>query len=203
MTAISDSHAVTDVQRVALKIFLENGSVVKPRAIVPIFHRWIQTQAVDGLLIDVADYTHVPAGPSVLLVAHEGHYALDRTDNEPGLLYARTQPLEGAPAERWTRIARMLMHAARLLEQDTTLEDAVRFRSNEIKFIANDRLLAPNDAITLAALRPDLESFLGVLSDGDGWDLSPDTDPAARFTVRAITPKTTPIETLSTRLQSV
>jgi len=203
VTALSDSLTATDVQRVALKIFFESESAVDPRAIVPVFHRWIQTQAVDGLLIDVADYTHVPSGPSVLLVAHEGHYVLDRTRNRLGLRYARTQPLEGAPAQRWTHIAQTLMHAARLLEQDNTLEGAIRFRSNEIEFVASDRLLAPNDPSTLAALRPDLESFLGVLSAGDGWHLSQDPDPAVRFTVRAITPKTTSIETLSTRLQSV
>ena len=40
------------------------------------FHRWIQTRAVDGLLIDVADYTHLKDGPQVLLAGHEGNYSM-------------------------------------------------------------------------------------------------------------------------------
>ena len=76
---------VGDLQRVALKVFLTDDSVLDPRDAIPVFHRWIQTHAVDGLLIDVADYAHLPTGPTVLLVAHEGHYSLDRTHGRLGL----------------------------------------------------------------------------------------------------------------------
>ena len=58
---------VDDLQRVALKVFLTNDSELDPRDAIPVFHRWIQTQAVNGLLIDVADYAHLPSGPAVLL----------------------------------------------------------------------------------------------------------------------------------------
>ncbi len=36
---------------------------------IPLFHRWIQEQAIDGhLLIDVHDYSHIQQGPGILLV---------------------------------------------------------------------------------------------------------------------------------------
>ena len=36
-------------------------------------------------LIDVADYSHVPDGPGVMLVAHEGFFSLDQENHQPGL----------------------------------------------------------------------------------------------------------------------
>ena len=80
-TAVSATPRTSDVanlHRIALKIFLDDESVLEPADVIPVFHRWIQTQAVDGLLIDVADYSHMATGPCVVLVAHEGHYVLDR-----------------------------------------------------------------------------------------------------------------------------
>jgi hypothetical protein len=32
-------------------------------AVIPVFHRWIQEQIFDELLLDVANYSHVPDGP--------------------------------------------------------------------------------------------------------------------------------------------
>ncbi len=55
---------VTDLQRIGLKFFFEGtgeatrkgAAPLRPRDFIPVFHGWIQTHAVDGLLIDVADY---------------------------------------------------------------------------------------------------------------------------------------------------
>ena len=35
------------------------------------------------MLIDVADYRHVPAGPGVLLIGHEANYSLDNRREPP------------------------------------------------------------------------------------------------------------------------
>ena len=76
--------SVDTLQRFGLKLFLQSGQEVDPKSLIPVFHRWIQTGAVGGLLIDVADYTHLAEGPSVLLVGHEGNYAFDYRDDGPG-----------------------------------------------------------------------------------------------------------------------
>ena len=157
MTAVSAAPRAPDVanlQRIALKIFLDDEAAVEPADVIPVFHRWIQTQAVDGLLIDVADYSHMATGPCVLLVAHEGHYVLDRAGGRLGLQYARRRPLDGPLQDRLAVLGRILLRAGRLLETDRSLPGPVRFRGNEIECIANDRLLAPNIAETLTALGP-------------------------------------------------
>ena len=107
------------LQRFSLKIFAEPASAGEPSTIIPVFHTWIQEHAVPGLLIDVADYTHLVDGPSVLLAAHEANYALDETGGRPGLSYTRKQPLEGTFGERLAVAAAALITAARRLEQDT------------------------------------------------------------------------------------
>ena len=63
--------------------------------LIPVFHRWIREQAMPELLIDVADYSHVPAGPGVMVIGHEANYSVDNRENRLGLLYNRRAALEG------------------------------------------------------------------------------------------------------------
>ena len=201
MTAVAPAaHDAAAVQRIALKVFLDERSALSPRDVIPVFHRWIQTRAVDGLLIDVADYTHLPTGPLVLLVGHEGRYVLDRGDDRLGLQYVRTQPLDGPLDTRLRTVARMLVRAARLLENDAALPGPVRFRGDEIDWVANDRLLAPNTPETLSAVRPAFESFLATLSDGASWALTSRAGPGAPFGIHALTATGGPLEALAGRL---
>ncbi|MDA1093139.1 MAG: hypothetical protein O3A25_07705 [Acidobacteria bacterium] len=186
--------AADDVQRVALKVFLTDDSELEPAAAIPVFHRWIQTHAVDGLLIDVADYTHLPSGPSVLLVAHEGQYALDRTGGRLGLQYTRTRPLEGTLSERLLTIWHTLLGAARTLETEATLTGPVRFERHVVDCIAIDRLRAPNTPATLAALRPPLDLFLSQVTAQAQWSLTQDQEPGAPFRVTARTSPSTPFD---------
>src|ERR1700761_9533692 len=60
---------------------------------VPIFHHWIQNQSLPNhLLIDVANYDHVHAGPGTLIVAREANIHMDHGQNQLGLLYVRKLP---------------------------------------------------------------------------------------------------------------
>ena len=197
VTAAADIGAL---QRIAVKLFLTDDAVLEPRSVIPVFHRWIQTHAVDGLLIDVADYSHMATGPCVLLVAHEGHYALDRTDGRLGLQYTRTRPLEGPLADRLASITRTLLGAAQLLETESTLTGPVRFAGNEIECVANDRLLAPNDGATLAAIRPALDRVLTAWLHSTAWTLTRMPDPRAPFRVTARAEQATPLATIAARL---
>ncbi len=190
------------VQRIGLKVFLDDDAVLSPRDVIPVFHRWIQTRAVDGLLIDVVDYTHLPTGPLVLLVGHEGRYVLDRGDDRLGLQYVQTQPLAGPLETRLRTVAGMLVRAARRLESDATLPGPIRFRGDEIDWVANDRLLAPNTPDTLSAVRPAFEAFLRTLSDGAPWTLTPRTGPGTRFGIHARTTDGAPFAALAGHLDA-
>ena len=134
-----------DLQRLSIKLFAEPNSDVKQPEFVPIFHSWIQKQKIkDHLLIDVADYKHVPEGPGIMLVAHEGNFATDESEGEPGLLYQRKRFLEGSLAERLKTVLKAALQAVELLEQEPYLKERIRFDRNHFQVISNDRLNLPN-----------------------------------------------------------
>ncbi len=67
--------------KLSIKLFADGVPSVAPDAFVPVFHSWIRDNALPGhLLIDVADYAHVPDGPGTLIVSHEANIHLDQED---------------------------------------------------------------------------------------------------------------------------
>src|SRR5262245_58264691 len=76
--------------RLSLKLFaaqpIARGDLHR---FIGVFHRFIQEAAVPGLLIDVADYAHVPDGPGVILIGHEVDYGIDLARGRTGLLTLR------------------------------------------------------------------------------------------------------------------
>lgn len=141
------------VTRVSAKLWLAEPDAVSATAAeyIPVFHRWIQEGAVDGLLIDVADYGHVPDGPGVILIGHEGDHSLD-LNGGPGFRYEAKRS-SGDPENQ---ISDALVHVARgaaLLEADASL-DEVRFDITRIRVAIADRLHAPNDDASLTQLTP-------------------------------------------------
>src|SRR5882724_7078916 len=79
------------IQHVRVKIFARQPAPADLGAAIPVFHRWIQDRVCPEMLIDVADYRHVPNGPGVMLIGHEANYSLDQTKGRLGLLYSRKQ----------------------------------------------------------------------------------------------------------------
>ena len=149
--------------KLAFKFFVKDASALTGHEFVPLFHKWIQQHKVaDHLPIDVADYEHVHNGPGTLLITHEANFAMDRADGKLGLLYVRKQPIAAATfGERLRAIARPVLEAAQRLEED--LAGKIKFRTDEFAFRIYDRLLGPNNPQTLAAIKPDLESFIAEL----------------------------------------
>lgn len=190
------------LQRFSLKIFAEPASAGEPSTIIPVFHTWIQEHAVPGLLIDVADYTHLVDGPSVLLAAHEANYALDETGGRPGLSYTRKQPLEGAFGDRLAVAAAALITAARRLEQDTArmTGGGIVFPGNEIEFASNDRLAAPRTPDTESALREELAAFGDRLFGDADVEVQPLDDPV-RLGFSLKTAGTVPLDMLLSRVE--
>lgn len=161
-----------DLQRIGVKFFVEDTSF-EVRDLVPIFHSWIKDQIVeDHLLIDVHNYSHVHQGPGILLVGHEGNFSLDLTDGLPGLYYYRKQPLEGSIHDRLSLIIETGLKACRRLEDEPDLNGAIKFRGDEVRINANDRLLAPDDGETFESLKPVLSEVLSKLFDGAEFELT-------------------------------
>lgn len=171
------------LQHVNVKIYLDGRLGVDLGRFIEVFHDWIREQTLDELLIDVADYRHVPAGPGVLLVGHEADYSMDHADNRYGLRYNRKAPLDGTNVDRFRCAFGSALHACRLLEDRLAPEGSLRFSRQEFELFINDRALAPNTPETYEAAKPDLEAFLNdVLGHGD-FSVEHRDDPRTLFGV--------------------
>jgi hypothetical protein len=105
----------SNVQHVNIKIFADKADIDLVDAI-PIFHQWIQDRVAPELLIDVADYKHVPDGPGIMLIGHEADYSLDETGGRLGLLYNRKVAVEGNAQAALSQAFDSALSAAKRLE---------------------------------------------------------------------------------------
>jgi hypothetical protein len=189
-----------DLHKFGIKFFTVDGDRLDILKLIPMYHRWIQQGALEDLLIDVADYSHVPGGPGVMLIAHEGNYALDETGRERGVLYYSKQQLADELPERFARVASKALKAAQLMSRDAELEGALKVPGNRLQFFANDRLVAPNTDAAYTELEPALQAFLERLYAGAPYTVTRETDPKERLSVRVQAEKEVALETLLSRL---
>ena len=172
--------------KIAVKFFVDDAAPVSGDVFVTVFHRWIQQQAVtDHLLVDVADYAHVPDGPGTLLVAHEANIAMDRDEGRLGLLYQRKQPLAGDFATRLRTVVAIARDACRRLESDPSLK-GMKFRTDQLLIRLNDRLAAPNTNETLQQHRRDIEAVAAETLGVRAVTLQRPDDPRVLFQVLAV-----------------
>lgn len=151
------------LQRLCVKVFADPSPGFDEGALIGVFHDWIRRRVPLGTLVDVADYRHVPDGPAVMLITHEGNFSLDRAQQRTGLLYQRKTTLPGDTGERLVEVTRHALAACRLLEQDPRIGTDLGFRPGELLIIANDRLLAPNTDEVYTDLEPHLRRLGEVL----------------------------------------
>jgi hypothetical protein len=170
-----------ELYRLGIKLFATDSAAVKVKDFVPVFHSWIQRQCVEGhLLVDVHDYSHIQNGPGILLVAHEGNFCTDMAEGKLGLAYFRKQPAGTGFESHLSAALKSARQAAALLEQEPAFEGRLRFQKDELLVIANDRLLAPNDAATFTTLKASLVKVFGA--EARLMHASP--NPKDRLTVR-------------------
>ncbi|MGW8181161.1 MAG: hypothetical protein ACWGQW_20720, partial [bacterium] len=150
----------------------------------PVFHQWIQQQAIsDHLLVDVHDYSHVPQGPGILLYGHEGSFSLDLAENRAGLLYQRTRPSCDSLERELSSVFRTLLKGCNLLQSQRLAGRSIQFKTDELKVVLHDRLNAPNTAETFGSLEPVLSEFLQHILQGSSFTLSHQSDPREQFSV--------------------
>lgn len=156
-----------EARKVQIKLFLDGASEsLDPDPFVPVFHRWIRENTLNEVLVDVTDYAHVKHAPAVLLVGHGSDYAIDFAEGRPGLLYSRKREAPSSAVECVVDALRRALVAASKLEQETSLPFPVRFRTDEILFRVNDRLLAPSTEETRAQITPVVREAFGKAFDG-------------------------------------
>jgi hypothetical protein len=154
-----------DAQKLQVKVFASSHDGLTAETFIPIFHDWIKNHALDELMIDVANYAHVPKGPGVVLIGHNYDTFIDESDGRFGVLHNRKR---GGPAaaERVAEAFRRALQAAALLEAEPALGGKLRFSTGEFLVRVNDRLAAPNTDATHAALAPEIEAVAKRLFGG-------------------------------------
>jgi len=161
-----------ELQHVNVKLLVSKPEEVALEPLIPVFHGWIQEQVFEELLLDVADYRHVHAGPGVVLVGHQANYSVDNTDERMGVRYNRKAALNGSNQDRLCQAMRAAAVACQRLEKEPRLKGTLGFNGREMELFINDRLLAPHDDATREALRAEFEGFFEKLFGGSEYSLS-------------------------------
>ena len=169
------------LQHVNVKLLLENPAHVDLEPLIPIFHGWIQKQVFEEMLLDVADYRHVPGGPGVMVIGLQADYSVDNTDHRLGVRYNRKAGLDGSNADRLKQAARAALAACVKLEQEPRMDGKLKFNGQEIELFINDRLLAPNTDASRAAADAELQAFAKKLFSGAYYTLAYQKDPRRLF----------------------
>jgi hypothetical protein len=192
-----------ELQHVNVKLLVKNPEEVDLEPLIPVFHSWIQGQVFEELLLDVADYRHVPAGPGVVLIGHQGNYSVDNTDNRLGVRYNRKAALDGGNQDRLKQAARAALTACQRLEAEPGLKGKLRFNGQEVEVFINDRLLAPNREGTLEAFKADFQGFSRKLFGNGDYSLSyAGGDPRGLFAVSVKASKSHSVADLLNNLAS-
>jgi hypothetical protein len=176
-----------EFQHVNVKLFVKNAEQVDLEALVPVFHGWIQNQGSGELLLDVADYRHVPSGPGVVLIGHQGNYSLDNAGGRLGVRYNRKAPVEGTNHDRLVRATQAALSACRRLETEPSLGGTIQFNGRDIEVFINDRLLAANTLETRVALDSEFRTFFSTLFGEVEYTVSYPQDSRSLFSVHVRT----------------
>jgi hypothetical protein len=170
-----------ELQKIGVKVFATAPNEIPLTDFIDIFHSWIQ--ASDGVYHDVADYSHMQAGPGIVLVANHANVSIDEVDHRRGLLYSQKAHLDGSNQEKIRTVFRAAFDNCRRLEQEPLLRGKLKFLTNDLVFFVNDRFLAPNTEDTLTKLKPELETALGGLFGERNFALERNLNARQRFSV--------------------
>jgi len=186
-------------KRIAVKFpTTEPGAAVDFTPFIPLFHRFIQQQSVEGLLLDVADYAHVPNGPGVVLIGHDVDYGIDSVGGQAGLLTVRKragdQPLE----ELLVDTLRKALGVVQAIEEDGSAK--LRFDVGSVEISVLDRLSAGNDDAGFVAAKPAIESAVSKLFGSASVSRVATDDPRKPLGFEAKAAEAADVKTLLDRL---
>jgi hypothetical protein len=166
-----------DAQRISVKVYCEEPGSLASDDCLRVFHTWVRERTLDEVLVDVADYRHVPRGPGVLLVCHHANYGVEEGDGRLGLAFSRKCDVLGTWEERLASAFRSVLTACLLLEQTRAFAQRPRFSVSDLRVRVHDRLRAPNEPESYAALEPGLVAALSRIYGGSRFELTRGTDP--------------------------
>ncbi|MEO6165605.1 MAG: hypothetical protein ABIP88_15850, partial [Candidatus Binatia bacterium] len=153
-----------ELLKLNVKFFVEQPSTIALTDFIEIFHSWIQ--ATDGVYHDVADYSHMQAGPGIVLIASDANVSIDDSGARRGLLFCQKTPLAGSNQDKLRAAIRAALVNCRKLEGEPALHGKLRFAANEARVSLNDRLVGENSPAAFDALKGDVEAVAKELFGG-------------------------------------
>lgn len=163
-----------DLQKLNVKVFVEPSGNVALTDFIEIFHSWIQ--ASDGVYHDVADYSHMQAGPGIVLVANDANVSIDEAGDRRGLLFSQKAPLAGSNQDKIRTVIRAALDNCHKLEAEPALKGKLRFAANEAVLSLNDRLAGENSPAAFDALKGDVEVVAKELFGGVAVSVERDSE---------------------------
>lgn len=174
-----------ELQHVNCKLRMAGTCEQDLAPLIPVFHSWIQGQVFGDLLLDIADYRHVPGGPGVIVIGQSGDYSVDHSDNRLGVRYNRKAPLDGSNLDRLRQAVQAALTACQRLESEPALNGKFRFNGRDLELFINDRILAPDRESTRQAAQPEFDAFFRQLFRGSEYSLLYADDPRRLFAASA------------------
>jgi hypothetical protein len=173
-----------DIGRFCIKFFARPGYNIDDAIFIDIFHEWIRLKKLPGILLDVADYRHVPEGPGVMLLTHDINFAMDYSEGRFGLFAQRKSGQADNHRDRILELVRATVTFGSLLEQDPRISGKISLDGGAFHYLSNDRLLAPNTNEAATAITSDLAAAAEVVYPGQTVSITPlANDPRERLAI--------------------
>ena len=174
---------MNELKQIDIKVFAEEASDVKATEFIAVLQRWIREHTIPGTLIDVADYSHIHNGAGVILVGHQYNLSIDYVDGRMGLLVHYKLATEETLEERIEAAIKLAFNACILLEEESEFKARLKFSRTDFRFLASDRLHAPNTNDAYAQVAPVLEAATQSVSGGDVALTRVNDDPDERLAI--------------------
>ena len=171
-----------ELQKLAVKILVVEPNVIPLTDFIDVFHGWIQ--ATDGAYHDVADYSHMHAGPGIVLIANDANVSIDETENRRGLLFTQKGRLEGSNQEKLRTVLRTALANCRKLEEDPSLLGKLRFSMSGVLISVNDRGVAINERKSFENLKADVSAVAREFFGSSELEFGRNSDSRQRLNVR-------------------
>jgi len=187
-------------KRIAAKIFTGNpAAAIDHQSFIALFHAFIREKTVEGLLLDVADYGHVPEGPGIMLIGHDVDYAIDQTAGKTGLLTVKKRIEAGSLAALLEDTVRLGLLAAKAVQDHAST--GVAFATDVVQLQFFDRLAAENSSAGFDSCRSELEGLAARLfGEGAKVEHADAVEPRRPLTADLVGPASEDLETLLARL---
>ncbi|MEM7032501.1 MAG: hypothetical protein AAF629_23310 [Chloroflexota bacterium] len=150
-------------KRLKIKLAIESQDTLDLANIIPVFQSWIQHKTVPGLLIDVADYKHVPQGPGIMLIGHEADYGVTVEKGQASFIYDMKRELPTNLNDAIQLVTHRVVLAAQALSEKTGLTVI----PGQATLILLDRLHYPNESTSYSAIEANVQATLNDVYQGE------------------------------------